>query len=157
MIDTFQRCSIFCWCRNNTIHWKLDLADTDLAENLGLKDTLQKIWSTIFYFQYISPLEIAENLVLADKSLVTDFSAKSSFHCTLFYAATMGLSGIELYLVKTISLQFDWTKIYEKGLDSCYIEVMYKGGINVWMTEWFFFTVELNTFTLYCQSVPYTY
>ena len=22
------------------IHWKLDLADTDLAENLGLKDTL---------------------------------------------------------------------------------------------------------------------
>ena len=84
---------------------------------------------------------------------MTDFSAKSSFHCTLFYAATMGLSGIELYLVKTISLQFDWTKIYEKGLDSCYIEVMYKGGINVWMTEWFFFTVELNTFTLYCQSV----
>ena len=25
------------------IQWKLDLADTDLAENLDLKDTLQKI------------------------------------------------------------------------------------------------------------------
>ena len=63
------------------LQWKLDLADTDLAENLDLKDTPQKIWATIFYFYYISPLEIAENLVLADKSSVTDFSAKSSFHC----------------------------------------------------------------------------
>ena len=45
-------------------------------------DTLQKIWATIFDFQYISLLEIAENLGLADKRLVTDFSAKSSFHCT---------------------------------------------------------------------------
>ena len=32
------------------IRWRLDLADTDLAENLDLKDTLQKIWATIFYF-----------------------------------------------------------------------------------------------------------
>ena len=32
------------------VKWKFDLADTDLAENLGLKDTLQKIWSTIFDF-----------------------------------------------------------------------------------------------------------
>ena len=29
---------------------KFDLADTDLAENLNLKDTLQKIWATIFDF-----------------------------------------------------------------------------------------------------------
>ena len=63
------------------IQWKLDLADTDLEENLDLKDTPQKIWATIFNFYYISPLEIAENLVLADKSSATDFSAKSSFHC----------------------------------------------------------------------------
>ena len=64
------------------LQWKLDLADNNLAENLDLKDTLQKIWATFFGFWYISPLEIAENLVLADKSSVTDFSAKSSFHCT---------------------------------------------------------------------------
>ena len=32
------------------IHWKLDLADTDLAENLGLMDNLQKIWVAIFNF-----------------------------------------------------------------------------------------------------------
>ena len=32
------------------LHWKLDLADTDLAENLGLKDTLQEIWATFFNF-----------------------------------------------------------------------------------------------------------
>ena len=68
------------------IQYKLDLADTDLAENLDLKDTPQKIWATIFDFYYISPLEIAENLVLADKSSVTDFSAKSSFHCTIIAA-----------------------------------------------------------------------
>ena len=35
-----------------------------------------------FDFQFISLLEIAENLGLADKRVVTDFSAKSSFHCT---------------------------------------------------------------------------
>ena len=64
------------------IQWKLDLADTDLAKNLDLKDTPQKMWATIFDFYYISPLEIAENLVLADKSSATDFSAKSSFQCT---------------------------------------------------------------------------
>ena len=60
---------------------EFNLADTDLAENLELKDTPQKIWATIFDFYYISPLEIAENLVLADKSSVADFPAKSSFHC----------------------------------------------------------------------------
>ena len=32
------------------IQWKFDLADTNLAENLGLKDTLQKIWATVFDF-----------------------------------------------------------------------------------------------------------
>ena len=31
------------------LQWKLDLVDTSLAENLGLKDSLQKIWATIFY------------------------------------------------------------------------------------------------------------
>ena len=61
---------------------KFDLADTSLAENLGLEDTFQKIWATVFYYQYISPLEIAENLGLADKRVVTDFYAKSSFNCT---------------------------------------------------------------------------
>ena len=34
----------------NKLQWKLDLADTDLAETLDLKDTLQKIWATIFVF-----------------------------------------------------------------------------------------------------------
>ena len=32
------------------VQWKLDLADTSLAENLGLKDTLKKIWATVFDF-----------------------------------------------------------------------------------------------------------
>ena len=32
------------------VQWKLDLADTDLAENLDLKDTLQKIRATTFIF-----------------------------------------------------------------------------------------------------------
>ena len=39
------RCSL-----KNVVQWKLDLADTDLAENLDLKDTLKKIWATIFHF-----------------------------------------------------------------------------------------------------------
>ena len=56
---------------NNKVQWKLDIADTSLAENLGLEDTFQKIWATVFYYQYISPLEIAENLDLSDKGLVT--------------------------------------------------------------------------------------
>ena len=30
--------------------WKLDLAETDLAENLDLMDTLQEILATIFDF-----------------------------------------------------------------------------------------------------------
>ena len=60
------------------IQWKLDLADTDLAENLDLTDTRQKIWATIFYFLYM----VSMSLELADKSLATGFSAKSSFHCT---------------------------------------------------------------------------
>ena len=39
----------------STVQWKfdladIDLADIDLAENLDLKDTLQKIWATIFDF-----------------------------------------------------------------------------------------------------------
>ena len=32
------------------VQWMLDLADTGLAENFGLKDTLQKIRATFFYF-----------------------------------------------------------------------------------------------------------
>ena len=35
---------------SDQIQWKLDLADTSLAENLGLKKTLQKIWATVFDF-----------------------------------------------------------------------------------------------------------
>ena len=86
-------------------HWKLDLADTDLAENLGLKDTLQKIWATIFDFQYISPLEIAENLGLADKRVVTDFSAKSSFHCASFFIADFVLGNSTSNLKTVISFK----------------------------------------------------
>ena len=33
-----------------TVQWKLDLVDTDLADNLDLNDTLQKICATIFDF-----------------------------------------------------------------------------------------------------------
>ena len=41
----------FAWIKmSKELHWKLDLADTGLAENLGLKDNLQKIWVTIVYF-----------------------------------------------------------------------------------------------------------
>ena len=32
------------------LQWNLDLADTDLAENLDLNVTLQKIWAPIFDF-----------------------------------------------------------------------------------------------------------
>ena len=32
------------------VQWKLDLADTSFADNLGLKDTLQKILATVFDF-----------------------------------------------------------------------------------------------------------
>ena len=32
------------------VQWKLDLANTDVAENLYLKDTLQKTWLTNFNF-----------------------------------------------------------------------------------------------------------
>ena len=32
------------------VQWKLDLADTGLAENFSLKDTLQKLWETVFDF-----------------------------------------------------------------------------------------------------------
>ena len=35
---------------NKVIQRKLNLADTSLAEKLGLKDTLQKIWATVFDF-----------------------------------------------------------------------------------------------------------
>ena len=33
-----------------SVQWELDLTDTDLAENLDLKDTLKKIWVTNFDF-----------------------------------------------------------------------------------------------------------
>ena len=36
--------------KTTKMQWKLDLADTDLAENLDLKDILQQIWVTIFDF-----------------------------------------------------------------------------------------------------------
>ena len=75
----------------DAIHWKLDIADT--AENLGLKDTFLKTWATMFYFQYISPLEIAEHLGLADKKVVADFSANSSFRCTEFLSTIFCSSG----------------------------------------------------------------
>ena len=68
------------------IQRKLDLADTDIAENLDLKDALQKIWATIFDFFYMRLLEIIENLVLEDKSCVTDFPPNRSsavFKCSL--------------------------------------------------------------------------
>ena len=39
-----------CSKRPLIVQWKLDLADTSLAENLSLKDTPQKIWATIFDF-----------------------------------------------------------------------------------------------------------
>jgi len=58
------------------MQWTLYLADTNL------KDTFQKLWETHFDFWYTSPLEIAENIVLEDKSSVTEFFAKSSFHCS---------------------------------------------------------------------------
>ena len=32
------------------VQWKIDLADTSLAENLSLEDTLQKIWAIVFDF-----------------------------------------------------------------------------------------------------------
>ena len=59
------------------MQWKLDL-----AENLDLKDTLQKIWATIFYFKYISLLEILEKSRISKQKLGDRFSAKSSFHCS---------------------------------------------------------------------------
>ena len=36
--------------RELSVQGNLDLADTDLAENLDSKATLQKIWATIFDF-----------------------------------------------------------------------------------------------------------
>ena len=35
LLRPFKKCAF-----SMLIHWKLDLADTDLAENLGIKDTL---------------------------------------------------------------------------------------------------------------------
>ena len=35
---------------NNKIQWKFDLADTDLAENPDINDTIQKVLATIFDF-----------------------------------------------------------------------------------------------------------
>ena len=78
-VATEKRTRLYNLKNNNKTHCKLDLADTDLAKNLSLKDTLQKIWATIFDFEYISPLKIAENLGLTDKSLVTDFPLNRYF------------------------------------------------------------------------------
>ena len=36
--------------KSEAVKWELDIADTSLAENLGLKETLQKIRATIFDF-----------------------------------------------------------------------------------------------------------
>ena len=47
---------LLCLCKLLRIQWKLDLADTYLAENLDLKDTPQKIWATLSDCYYISPL-----------------------------------------------------------------------------------------------------
>ena len=80
------------------VQWKLNLADIDLAEKLDLKDTPQKIWATIFDFYYINPLKIAENFILADNSSVTDFSAKSSFHCISFKTRAVFLAPYSLKL-----------------------------------------------------------
>ena len=59
------------------VQWKLDLVDTNLAENLGLKDTPQKILGNHFgWFLVHKSAQNSENLVLADKSSVTIFSTK---------------------------------------------------------------------------------
>ena len=61
----------------------------------------------------MSPLEIAENLDLADKSLVSDFSAKSSFHCIgfcyCFLTTNLGIATLAyslLYKLKENSVWF---------------------------------------------------
>ena len=46
----FVNCKYDCSIEKYVVQWKLDLADTDLAENLDLEDTHQKIWATIFDF-----------------------------------------------------------------------------------------------------------
>ena len=46
------------------VQWKLDLADTDLAENLGLKDTLQKIWAKEWNFLTLCALSLGPNSIL---------------------------------------------------------------------------------------------
>ena len=43
------------------VQWKLDLADTDLAENLDLKGTPQKIWANIFLFLVHKSAQNSEN------------------------------------------------------------------------------------------------
>ena len=56
--QSFNMDQSFCFQLPNTIsppiillvQWKLDLADTNLAETLSLKDRLQKIWATISIF-----------------------------------------------------------------------------------------------------------
>ena len=51
--------------------------------------------------------------------------------------------------------QFHYNLIEQniKGLDSCYIEVMYKGGIDVWMTEWLSLLLLSWTLLLYTVSL----
>ena len=42
----------------------------------------------------------AENLILEEKTLVTDFSARSSFHCTLIDSAHYLLPADDMYLIR---------------------------------------------------------
>ena len=57
-----------------------------MAENLDINDDILRKFGGQFsiFSNYMSPLKRALNLVLEDISLVTDFPAKSSFHCLCF-------------------------------------------------------------------------
>ena len=65
------------------LQWTLDLADTDIAENLDFR-TLLNNWDINLRFQVQSPLNIAENIDLEDESPMTDFWAKLIFHSLYF-------------------------------------------------------------------------
>ena len=52
------------------------------------------------FLVYISLLEIAENLDLADKSLVTDFYAKSSVHCTSNFIKALAMAICKVEVIK---------------------------------------------------------
>ena len=62
------------------VQWKLDLADTDLAENRDFKDTLQKIGATIFCFLVHNSARNSGITRFSGQKLTDDFSAKLSFH-----------------------------------------------------------------------------